>query len=220
VKRLEEIPLFRGIAADELEENFKQIVWQRKVFTRDNLIASQGESCDRLLILVQGVVKTEMTDPTGKSMKIEDLNAPTVLAPAFIFGGRANFPVNIEAVTEVEIFQIPRPELLKLFQLNQKILQNFLGLVSSRAQFLSEKLRFHSFKSLKAKIAYYLLNEAGHNRSFRMKHSQNELAELFAVARPSVGRIFLQLQEEGFIDARYKEITILDANGLSKLYKE
>jgi len=209
-----DIPLFRGVDETELEKLSSSILFQRKSFPSGSLVVSQGEECNRLLILTEGIVKAEMVGPTGKSLKIEDMEAPSVLATAFLFGRNNFFPVNIFSSTDVRFIVIPRGELLKLFQINQQILQNFLSMISSRAQFLSDKLRFHSFKSLKAKLCFFLVNEAGTNNSFKLKHSQQELAELFGVARPSVGRAFLLLQEEGVIDIRYKQVEILDRKKL------
>lgn len=214
-KKLSSIPLFNGLNDDACETILQQIVFQRRNYNEGNLVVSQGEPCNRLIILTEGIVKTEMTGPSGKNLKIEDLEAPSVLAPAFIFGRMNQFPVNVLSLTDAKFIVIPKAELLKLFQLNENILQNFLSMISSRAQFLSEKLRFHSFKSLKSKLAFYLLNEAGQLKTFKLRHSQNELAELFGVARPSVGRIMLQLQEEGIIDIRYKQVEIIDQRSLS-----
>jgi CRP/FNR family transcriptional regulator, dissimilatory nitrate respiration regulator len=205
-----DIPLFRNVDETEIDMLFSSLLFQRKSFPSGSLVVSQGEECNRLLILSDGIVKGEMTGPTGKSLTIEEMVAPSVLATAFLFGRKNVFPVNIVSLTEVKFIVIPKEELLKLFQRNQQILQNFLSMISSRAQFLSDKLRFHSFKSLKAKLAFFLLNEAGMNNSFKLKLSQQELSELFGVARPSVGRAFLLLQEEGVIDIRYKQVEILD----------
>jgi CRP-like cAMP-binding protein len=209
-----DIPLFRGVEETELEKLSSSILFQRKSFPPGSLVVSQGEECNRMLILTEGVVKAEMVGPTGKSLNIEDMEAPSVLASAFLFGRNNFFPVNIISSTDVRFIVIPKGELLKLFQLNQQILQNFLSMISSRAQFLSDKLRFHSFKSLRAKLAFFLVNEAGTNNSFKLKHSQQELAELFGVARPSVGRAFLLLQEEGIIDIRYRQVEIIDREKL------
>lgn len=202
------IPIFHGLSDEQLGHLLEQIVYQRSQFLPGALVISQGEPCNRLLILMEGQVKGEMTGPGGKSLKIEDMEAPAVLAPAFLFGQNQHFPVNIMALTACRFMVIRREELLKLFKLNQQVLQNFLSMISSRAQFLSEKLRFHSFKSLKAKLAFYLLNEAGSMKTFKLRHSQNELAELMGVARPSVGRVFMQLQEEGMVDVRYRQVEI------------
>jgi CRP/FNR family transcriptional regulator, dissimilatory nitrate respiration regulator len=209
-----DIPLFRGVEETELEKLSSSILFQRKSFSSGSLVVSQGEECNRLLILIEGIVKAEMVGPTGKSLKIEDMESPSVLASAFLFGRKNIFPVNIISITDVKFIVIQKGELLKLFQLNEQILQNFLLMISSRAQFLSDKLRFHSFKTLKAKLAFFLVQEAGVNQSFKLKLSQQELSELFGVARPSVGRAFLLLQEEGVIDIRYKQVEILNRKKL------
>lgn len=217
---LSSVPLFNGVEEHEIDQLFQQIVFQRKSYSRDALVVSQGEICNRLMILVEGSVKGEMTGPSGKSLKIEDMEAPTVLAPAFIFGRRNFFPVNIVSTSDVAFMIIPVPELLRLFHLDDRVLQNFLSMISSRAQFLSEKLRFHSFKALKSKVAFYLMNEAAGKHRFKLKHSQNEMAELFGVARPSVGRAFLQLQEENIVDIRYKQVEIIDFKRLANACNE
>jgi CRP/FNR family transcriptional regulator, dissimilatory nitrate respiration regulator len=217
---LTSIPIFRNVESVELDRLFSSIIFQRKRYPPGALLVSQGEECNRLLLLVEGMVKGEMISPTGKSLKIEDMEAPYALATAFLFGNNAFFPVDIVAVTQVTIIVVQRRELLRLFQMNEQILQNFLAMISSRAQFLSEKLRFHSFKSLKSKLAFYLIKEAGKNNSFRLSDSQTELAELFGAARPSVGRAFMVLQEEGIIDIRYRQVEILDRNKLIKACNE
>lgn len=212
---LSQLPIFRGLNTAEVDALLSQIVFQRKSYPEGSLVVSQGEDCNRLMILIDGSVKTEMTGPTGKSLKIEDMVAPSILASAFLFGKKNFFPVNVMAVSTAVFVIIPKAELLRLFHLNDQVLQNFLSMISSRAQFLSEKLRFHSFKSLRAKLAFYLINEADKNKTFKLRHSQNELSELFGVARPSVGRAFLQMQEEGIIDIRYKQVQIIEPTKLA-----
>ncbi|MDA3930022.1 MAG: Crp/Fnr family transcriptional regulator [Prolixibacteraceae bacterium] len=212
---LSTVSIFNGLDEIALNDILSQIIFQRKSFSEGALVVSQGEECNRLMILIEGKVKGEMSSPTGKSLKIEDMEAPSVLASAFLFGQNNTFPVNILAETEVKFIVIPKTELLKLFQISDRILQNFLSMISSRAQFLSEKLRFHSFKALKAKLSFYLMNESRQREMFKLRHSQNELSELFAVARPSVGRAFMQLQEDGIIDVRYKQVHILNRSSLA-----
>ncbi len=218
--RLHRLPIFKNIEEPELEELLSTIVFQRQRFPAGALVVSQGEECNRLLLLTEGMVKGEMTSPMGKSLKIEDMEAPYALATAFIFGNNSFFPVNIISVTPVCFIIIHRRELIKLFQKNEQILMNFLSMISSRAQFLSEKLKFHSLKTLRSKIAFYLIKEAGQNKFFRLTDSQNDLAELFGVARPSVGRAFLLLQEEGIIDIRYRQVEILDRQKLIEACNE
>ncbi|MBN1116009.1 MAG: winged helix-turn-helix domain-containing protein, partial [Bacteroidales bacterium] len=109
----------------------------------------------------------------------------------------------------------------KLLQTNKRVLTNYLNSISNRAQFLSNKIKFLSFQTIKGKIAHYLLQlrqKAGSD-IFLLPKSQNELSEMFAVARPSLGRAIREMDAEGIIGANGKEIRILDKNRLSALLR-
>ena len=47
--------------------------------------------------------------------------------------------------------------------------------------------------------------------------TQNDLADFFGVARPSVARALHDLEEKGFILAKSKNIKIIDKEGLADL---
>ncbi len=47
--------------------------------------------------------------------------------------------------------------------------------------------------------------------------TQNDLADFFGVARPSVGRALGEMEEEGIIEARGKNIRIIDKKRLAEL---
>ncbi|MBN1924802.1 MAG: Crp/Fnr family transcriptional regulator, partial [Prolixibacteraceae bacterium] len=126
-----EIPLFKGYEVSEVESFLSRIIFQRKNFTPGSLIVSQGETCNRLLILIEGKVVGEMTSPAGKSLKIEEMEAPMVLASAFLFGKRTIFPVTVTALTQSSFIVIQRDDLMKLFHIGPGILINFLSMISS-----------------------------------------------------------------------------------------
>ena len=101
---------------------------------------------------------------------------------------------------------------------NDLLLVNFLDLISNRSQFLSEKIKFLSFKTIKGKLAHYILQHAGKESFFlTLEMTQNELADFFGVARPSVARALGELETEGYIEAKGKKIKITDKDGLSDL---
>jgi CRP-like cAMP-binding protein len=116
---------------------------------------------------------------------------------------------------------IPKSSFVHLMQMNESILENFLSLISNRAQFLSNKIRFLSFQTIKGKVAHYLL-QAIENKDTDMvllDKSQIELAEYFGVARPSLGRAIREMDHDAYIEAKGKQIRILDKQKLSELLK-
>lgn len=213
-------PIFRGISPDELQELFRQIHFQVKTYQKNDVITIGGEICDRLLIIQQGSVKAEMTDYSGKTIKIEDLAAPWPLATAFLFGKENRFPVTVSATSDVEMVSIPKPEFVRLLQMNSLLLNNYLNTISTRAQFLSQKLKFLSFKTIKQKIAHYLLEQAGDRlQTVEIRQSQGQLAEMFGVTRPSLARTLGEMNQEGLIETDRRYIKILDKGRMNQLLK-
>lgn len=215
---LSESPLFRGISGGEVLDILEAVPYQIKVYPEGYLIAQSGEKVQSLIVMLRGKVSGEMVNFSGKILKIEDIEAPHLLATAFLFGGGNCFPVNVVSCSEVELLVIRREDFVQLMLRNKQILLNYLHVVSSRSQFLSEKLRFLSFKTLKGKMAHYLLQKTGGRREeTELDRSQRELAELFNVARPSLGRAIGEMEQEGILLVERRKVKILDRNRLADL---
>ena len=162
-----------------------------------------------------------MIDFAGKVIKIEDIPASGALASAFIFGNRNRFPVNVICVTDVSLLSIDKPDFLTLLGRDNRILVNYLDMISNRSQFLSEKIKFLNFKTIKGKLAQFILQLAGNDReALTLEMTQNEIADFFGVARPSVARALGELEEEGLIRASGKNIKIINRKNLSALTAE
>lgn len=211
-------PVFRGIQQERLEQLFQGIHFQVKKFNKGDLIVSAGEVCDRLNIVQQGSVKAEMNDYSGKTIKIEDIEAPNPLATAFLFGKNNRFPVTVVANNEVTIICITKPEFVKLMQTDMQILNNYLNAISTRTQFLSQKIKFLSFRTIKQKIAHYLLEQAGDRlQTVEVPHTQEQLAEIFGVTRPALARTLGEMNKEGYLELQRRYIKILDKEKMNKL---
>ncbi len=215
---LSNTPLFRGLTTGEIDTIFSVVPYRTKKFQAGSLISQSGEPVNSLIVVISGVVKGEMVDYAGSVIKIEDIPAPGALASAFMFGNRNRFPVNVIAVSDGELLLIEKPDFLKLLMRNDIILVNFLDMISNRSQFLSEKIKFLNFKTIKGKLAHYILQKAGKEKaSILLDMTQNELADFFGVARPSVARALGELEEEGYLEAKGKNIKIIDKEGLADL---
>jgi CRP-like cAMP-binding protein len=211
-------PLFRGLSVEDTEAILNNTPHRTRKFPEGKLIAQSGEPVDRLMIVLSGTVKGEMVDFTGRIIKIEDIPAPGALAAAFMFGSKNGFPVNVISLKKTELLVIEKEDFLRLLKTNDRILINFLDMISNRSQFLSEKIKFLNFKTIKGKLAHYILQRSGEgSNSIVMDKTQNDLADYFGVARPSVARALGDLEDEGYLIAERRKITILDKQGLSDL---
>jgi CRP-like cAMP-binding protein len=211
-------PLFKGITIEQIVTILSDVSGRVRRFSEGSMIALSGEKVNSLMLVLSGQVKGEMVDYSGKVIKIEDIYPPGALASAFIFGGRNLFPVNVISVSDTELLIIEKREFLSLLKRNEMILVNFLDIISNRSQFLSEKIKFLNFKTIKGKLAQFLLQKAGDDKTeITLEMTQNDLAEFFGVARPSIARAIGELEEGGYILSKGKHVKILDRSGLSGL---
>ena len=182
-----------------------------KAYPKNELIIRQGDLCDALYMLTLGSVKTEMITENGNILGIEIIKAPRPLAPAFLFSDNNHFPVDVTSLEEVEIMKIPKEEIMRLMMTNPDFMKQFLTHNSNRTQFLTNRLQLLSIKTIKGKVAHFLLEQATEaNKTFILNRNQTELADFFGVARPSLARSLSEMVQDGIISINKKEFTILN----------
>lgn len=212
---LESCPLFRGIDASLVEEMLATYPHKTKPYATHEMVAVQDDSCDHLMILTRGRVQTRMTDASGKMIVVEELRESSLLAPAFLFGDTHRMPVTIIAMEPSEVLYFSRPAFTRMLQTFEPVLLNFLNMISNRSRFLSQKLNFHAFKSIRSKIGHYLLeHRQPESNSVLLTSTQQELADYFGVTRPSLARVLSEMSKEGLITIRGKKIEIENENKL------
>ena len=212
-------PIFKGIEEESLVELLQTIFFTIKKYGKGEMIIFQQDVCDSLYILYKGSVVGEMFNKTGKSIVIEKIKSPKLLAPAFLFAENNHYPVGVEAIERCEAMIIPKDELIRLMQKESKVLFNFLEAISYQTVFLSKKLKLHTLSNLKGKIAHFILNQCKKEGKdhFEMLITQQELADTFGVARPSLTRALLEMAKDELITMGNKNIRILNKKMLKNL---
>ena len=220
IEQLLSNPLFRNVSAGELRKDFEGLTYKVKNYTKGEILAHQGDVCNKLIILTKGSVRGEMIDESGRIVKIEDIASPRALAPLFLFGAANRFPVEVTANENTEAIIIPKESVIKLFARNEAFLENYMNMSANYAQTLSEKLFFMSFKTIRQKLASYFLRlSATQGSQILLDRSQQELADYFGISRPSLAREVSHMQDDGLIKADRKQITILNKEMLKILIR-
>lgn len=215
---LSQCPICNGVSVEEQEAFIGQLNCIQKKYKKGDIIARQGDICKYLYLLNKGSVKTEMVAEDGTLLTIEIIKAPHPLAPAFLFAEKNSFPVDVTALEESELLLIPKESVMKLLATNSSFLSNYLSFNADRTQFLSGKLQLMSIKTIKGKLAHYILEKSKSGSSvITLDKNQTELAEYFGVARPSLARSLSEMAGEGLIKVERKQVSILNRDGLKEL---
>lgn len=183
-------PPFQGLAEEDLAAFLFGSPNSLRRFNPGEFVALQGDLCRGLYVLAAGTVRAGMLGGEGKELTVEEIQAPALLASAFIFATESRFPVQVEAVTACEIFVIGKERFLDFMQRHPSVMRDFLRDISDRSVFLSRKLNEFALLDLKRRILKYLETHPG-------VYNQREVAKKLGVTRPSLARALSELAREG-----------------------
>lgn len=210
--------LFSGIDADALARHLAQTVVSLRKFESGTVLMLQGERLDGVTFIREGRLSATIETPSGRSLLVETLVAPEILAPAMLFAEHAYLPVTLTAVQDGSTITISMDAFRRLAGNFPRIYERILREISEKFEFITTKMRFLHFETLREKLAGYLLERRGIAGSTRviLPYDRARLAELFGVARPSLSRTIGELVNEGIILTSGKAVDILDAGALER----
>jgi len=205
-----------NIPANEREKFLNEIDYQIKYFKKGEYIARQGTVVGALYILLTGSAKAEIIPNSEYVLDIEIINAPNALAPALLFASNNQFPIDFVALEDCELILISKDSIIQQLSCNEEFLQGFMVFSSNRVASLSERLKTLSVKTIKGKLAQYILLRSN-NMHFTFDINQTELAAYFGITRPSLSRSLSEMIDDGIISIKRKNGTILNPVKLKNL---
>jgi CRP-like cAMP-binding protein len=215
---LKNSPLFKNLDIYEVDFLINNTLHQIKQFSNKEVLAWSGESVEKAMILLEGRLQGEMIDFAGNSLKIEEMDPPQMVAAAFLYGPQSFFPVNLSALTDGRMLIIYKKDFTQMLSGDQRVLNNYLNIVSGKAQFLSQKITFLSFKTIREKITWYLLqNLKSDSHIVMMNQSQKGLAEVLGVARPSLARTISEMEADQLILWERNQVEIINLKSLQAI---
>ena len=211
-------PLCSSVPEDRQEAFLRDVRFSLRTYEKGDVVVTQGARYESLYILIRGEIVTEMADEKGDFMKVEQLRAPNPMATGFLFSSDNRSPVSAICTVPCTLVVIPRENVYFLMRKYEEFMMAFLAYISNKVSFLSEKLRLVSLRTIRAKLAYYLLKESAGERAFRLKISKEDISRLFSVSRPALVKVMMEMAEESIIKVDGREIEIMDRRALQKMF--
>ena len=181
--------LFANAKRNDIDRFLQNTPSKIKLYEKGDIVALQNSPCKSLMLLCEGSLSARMSNIEGKEIIIENLHAPEILAPAFLYGSENKFPVTLRAEENVRIWLLSRDAFLNLMETSPIVLSNFIQNISDRSIFLSKKLNEFALQNLSTRIISYLKNKG------EISNIQ-EVAFIMGVARPSLSRTIQAMVEQ------------------------
>lgn len=216
VKSLALCPLFAGIEHEEIGRLMAAVDHRLVDYDKQDVYALAGMPCRHADIIISGVLVCRMSALSGKQVEVSRLRPGNLVAPAFIFAKDRSMPVSVETESKVMVLRM-RPEVLKrLIDDDERIRMNYIRVLCNINVFLTHKMKVLSLYTVREKVAYLLLEQAGeqNSNSVHLHRSRQEIADSFGIRKFSLLRVLSDFQEQGAIRIDGREIEILDRSKL------
>lgn len=208
---LSTLPLFIGMNGEDLVE----IIHHEKVgvdtLEENALMAVQGDSCNRLHILMRGALGFTTTTTDGRLAATETAAAPLLLEPEILYGIQRTWSSTIRAKEECWLLVMDKSSVTRLisryeiFRLN--LLNTLCSLAARRRQALWQSPAVDGSRRLLNFLTSHTLFPHGEvHFNTQMQH----LGECLGVSRKLVGQQLAELQSKGLLTYSRQEITIPD----------
>ncbi|WP_199255453.1 Crp/Fnr family transcriptional regulator [Mycolicibacterium mengxianglii] len=197
-------------------------------FRRGYTIVTEGESGDRMYVIVEGKVKVGRRSTDGRQ------NLLAVLGPSEVFGELSVFDFGartstVTALTTVRAVSIDRAELSTLIACYPELGEQLLRVLARRLRDTHDNVSDLVFTDVPGRVAKLLLQLATRfgvqgpgtepdRPVIRVPHdlTQEELAQLVGSSRETVNKALAEFVERGWIQVRGKTVLVLDRARLAR----
>jgi CRP/FNR family cyclic AMP-dependent transcriptional regulator len=175
-------------------------------------------SAGRLLLVLNGVVKTFLIAPNGRQATIRYARPGSILAGATVFDIRPN-PAGCSTLTEAAVLIFNMETVRALARSEVQVANVFNVEIAERLYAYFAELAGTTFGSLRERVVRHLLDVASeqqHGSVLVARLSQQDLADAVGSVREVVTRVLARLREDGLVRTGDGEIELLEPTRLAE----
>jgi len=215
---LRQTPLFSGLdddAANSLRSSLTQIELRR-----GDILFREGDSGDRLYLVVDGKVKLGRSSPDGRE------NLLAVLGPGQMFGELSLFDpgprsATATAVTDVTMGSLGHDELSPWLTGHPDVARGLLHQLAARLRRTNEVVGDLVFSDVPGRVAKALLDLSSRfgrkaDDGVHVHHdlTQEELAQLVGASRETVNKALADFANRGWLRLEPRSVVLIDLERL------
>ncbi|MGG7153183.1 Crp/Fnr family transcriptional regulator [Clostridium neonatale] len=219
VKKLEKNELFNNVDKTKMLKILGNLKYSIVSYKKGEVIFQEEEICSAIGLIIDGTINIERIYPNGKSIVMSKFKDGDVFGEALLFSKVNKYPATVIALSDCKVLYLRKNEIIKLFSVENKLMENFMMLLSEKIIILNNKIRSISLKSVRQKVVDYILCEYMNekNEEIKLKYSKEEIANDIGIPRPSLSRELIKLRDEGLINFSRNKITILNIEELEDI---
>ncbi len=212
---LETNPLFKGLERDRFERQLQVMKAVKAGSVKGEMLQAVGEPIRRFGIVLSGAVQVCVDDIEGNRMIMAEVAPGTSFGESLCFLRTKESPVYIFASEDSELLWLSTEDLFDGSDAFYREIQHrFTATLAGKALTMNNRIQVLSRLSLRGKLTAYFTELAAAQGSdvIRLPMNREDTAAYIGANRSALSRELAKMKEDGLIDYRKNEITILIHN--------
>jgi CRP/FNR family cyclic AMP-dependent transcriptional regulator len=201
--------LFSGLGCDELQLIARSA--QKKVYPKNTIILSEGDTTDSLYMVCSGKVKVSIIDEYGKEIILAILGPGEYFGEMTAMADGASRSACVMTREPCELVVLQKEAFRKIVKNNPDIVFTLLHKSMERLREANKKIESLALLDVYGRVARLFTNLAkshGNVQIIEDKLTHQDIASMVGSSREMVSRVLKELSSGGYITVTNKTITI------------
>ncbi len=184
-------------------------------YSAGELLFHANDPATGLYFIKSGEISIFKMDKQGKEMEVVRLRDRSFFGEAILFTSET-LPAYAQAVTESEVFFLPKKKLFADLEKVPGLARDLLTLLARKCLVLNQRIEVLNLQTVRQRLAQFLLARCkGQNScTVTLDLKKSELAKLLGTISETLSRNLKQLQDEKLISVEGRLIHIRNCAGL------
>ena len=206
------LSIFYGIENIDVKKMLNCFQAKKISYKKDTTILSNLANTNIIGIVVEGTANLIKNDYNGNRTIIEKLKKGSIFGEVF---SSYSDELSVIATSNCEIITFDYDRVInrckKSCPYHNTLINNMLQLLAKKIVIMNNRIDVLTKKTIREKLLEYfsILEKENLSKRFDLDLNYTELADYFGVDRSALMREIKNLKEEGFIEARGKNIKLL-----------
>lgn len=148
-------PLFQGVDISVIDAVVAHA--HQKHFLKGKQLFTMGDKAEGFFIILKGWVKLYRVSKTGEEAIVHVIGPGESFAEAAVFNDGRTYPVNAQAVEDVDLIEVPRSFFVQKIQKDSSFALCILGAIASRQHHLIQQLEQVTTRTASQRVGAFLL---------------------------------------------------------------
>ncbi|MDC7242741.1 MAG: Crp/Fnr family transcriptional regulator [Pleomorphochaeta sp.] len=206
--------LFQNISEENLKALLPCLNATIKNYSKEQIILHQGDSIEKVGIILEGTLKVERVDFWGNNSILRKLTKNDMFGEIYAFEKKP-LEISIISASSSKILFLNFNKIIHpchyACTFHTTLIINLLQIFATKASSMNKKIGILSKRTIEDKILSYLktISVQKNSKTFEIPFNRQELADFLVVNRSALSKELMKLKQDGILDFNKNSFTLL-----------